>query len=119
MKEKNYTLHKIAESIEELNFSPNAMTEVTIDGKTICVVLQKDKLLACAQNCPHAGGKMAAGFLDAAGNIVCPLHHYKFNPQTGRNISGEGYFLKTFPIEIRKEGIFAGFEKNNLFNWLK
>jgi len=74
-------------------------------------------LMACAQKCPHAGGMMAEGHLDALGNIVCPLHRYKFNLQNGRNVSGEGYFLKTFRVEIRKEGVFVGFEENKLFNW--
>jgi hypothetical protein len=31
-------------------------------------------------------------------------------------VSGEGYFLKTFPLEIRNEGVFVGFEENNVFN---
>src|SRR6188768_709867 len=108
MKEKKYNWHKIADSIHEIPFSSNAMTEVEIAGKTICVVRQNDKLLACTQKCPHTWGILADGYLDALGNIVCPLHRYKFSLQNGRNISGEGYFLKTFPIEIRKEGVFVG-----------
>jgi len=27
---------------------------------------------------------------------------------TGRNISGEGYFLKTWPVKIEEECIFVG-----------
>jgi len=119
MKEKKYQWHKIADSMEELNFSSNSMTEITVAGKTICIALHNDNVQACTQKCPHAGGKIADGFLDALGNVVCPLHRYKFSLQNGRNVSGEGYFLKTFPIEIRKEGVFVGFEENNLFNWLK
>ncbi len=119
MKEKKYHWHKIADSVGEIPFSSNSMTEVDVAGKTICIVLQNDVLLACTRKCPHAGGILSEGFLDAMGNIVCPLHRYKFSLQNGRNISGEGYFLKTFPIEIRKEGVFVGFEENNLLNWLK
>jgi 3-phenylpropionate/trans-cinnamate dioxygenase ferredoxin subunit len=62
---------------------------------------------------------MANGFIDALGNIVCPLHRYKFSLQNGRNVSGEGYFLKLFPVEIRPDGVFIGLEENKLFNWLK
>ena len=46
--------------------------------------------------------------MDALGNIVCPLHRYKFSIKNGRNTSGEGYFLKTFAIEVREDGIFVG-----------
>ena len=95
------------------------MAEIAVAGKTICIALHKDNLHACTQKCPHAGGIIADGYLDALGNVVCPLHRYKFSLQNGRNISGEGYFLKTFPIEIRNEGIFVGFEENIQFNWPK
>jgi len=116
---KNYHWFKIAESITELNFDSNGLLEKEVNGKRICFAIFKNKLSACAQKCPHAGGLMAKGFIDAAGNIVCPLHRYKFNLQTGQNISGEGYFLKTFVAEIREDGVFVGFLGNNFLNWLK
>ena len=117
MKEKKYKWHKIADSSNEINVSANGMLETEVAGKTICVVLKNSQVLACTSKCPHAGGRMAEGFVDALGNIVCPLHRYKFSLHNGRNISGEGYFLKIFPIEIRNKAVFVGFEENNLFNW--
>lgn len=119
MKEKKYQWHKVADHMEEIHFSSNSMVGLNVGGKDICLALLNNNLLACTRKCPHAGGILADGFLDATGNIVCPLHRYKFNLQTGRNVSGEGYFLKTFPIEIRNDGVFVGFEENNGFNWLK
>lgn len=115
---KKYTWYKIADSIEGLHFPENNMMEIKAGEKTICLINHKGSLVGCAAKCPHAGGTMAVGYIDPLGNIVCPLHRYKFNLQNGRNVSGEGYFLKTFPIEIRPEGIFAGIEeKNNFFGW--
>jgi 3-phenylpropionate/trans-cinnamate dioxygenase ferredoxin subunit len=35
--------------------------------------------------------------------------------KNGRNTSGEGYFLKTYPVETRPEGIFIGFKPFSLF----
>jgi nitrite reductase/ring-hydroxylating ferredoxin subunit len=119
MKEKKYIWHKVSDGIGDIPFASNSMVEMEIAGKKVCVVMHKDQLLACTQKCPHAGGKLVDGFIDAMGNIVCPLHRYKFNLENGRNVSGEGYFLKTFPIEIRNEGVFIGFEENNFLNWLK
>lgn len=119
MADKKYTWHKIADTINEIGFSSNSLAELKVGGKTICVTRHNNNLHACTQKCPHAGGILADGHLDALGNIVCPLHRYKFNPQTGRNISGEGYFLKTFPIEMRADGIYVGFEEGGLFGWLK
>ncbi len=116
---KKYKWHKLAENISEINFSDNGLTEIKVADKIICIAFRNNSVTACTQKCPHAGGTLSGGFIDAMGNIVCPLHRYKFNLQNGRNTSGEGYFLKTFPVEIRNEGVFIGFEENNLFNWLK
>jgi len=114
-----YQWHKIVTYIAEINFPANGLAELTVGNKKICIALHKESLLACAQKCPHAGGHLSGGYIDAAGNIVCPLHRYKFNLENGRNTSGEGYLLKTFPVEIRKEGVFIGFEENKVWNWLK
>jgi nitrite reductase/ring-hydroxylating ferredoxin subunit len=116
---KKYTWHKIANSIAELHFSENGLTTVEVNNKTICVALHNNEVLACTHKCPHAGGIMSDGYLDPLGNIVCPLHRYKFSLHNGRNVSGEGYFLKTYPVEVRNEGVFIGMEQNNLFGWLK
>jgi nitrite reductase/ring-hydroxylating ferredoxin subunit len=119
MTEKEYSWHKVAESLEELLLNERLLTEIDIAGKKICFSLHKGRLYACAALCPHAGGKMVNGYTDALGNIVCPAHRYKFSLQNGRNTSGEGYFLKTYPVEIRTSGVFVGFENSNRFKWLK
>ncbi|MFY7878713.1 MAG: Rieske (2Fe-2S) protein [Lacibacter sp.] len=118
MKEKTYKWVKVAESVQELNSQSNHLSELTVEGKTICIAHYGGQLHGCASKCPHAGGRMADGFIDAAGNIVCPLHRYKFQLTTGRNTSGEGYYLKTYPVEVREDGVYVGLEEKGLFNWL-
>jgi nitrite reductase/ring-hydroxylating ferredoxin subunit len=116
---KNYKWHKIAETVAEIPFGANGLTEMEAGGKKFCLSAHNDTLLACAHKCPHAGGAMAQGYTDALGNIVCPLHRYKFSLQNGRNTSGEGYFLKTFPVQVRPSGVYIGFAENSLLDWLK
>ena len=106
---------KIADSISDISFASNNIAEVTADGKKICVAKHGDQLFAVAQKCPHASGLLAEGWIDALGNIVCPLHRYKYCLKNGRNVSGEGYFLRNWPVEVRAEGVYVGFEKNKLF----
>ena len=117
MKEKKYQWFKIAGSENELQFAANNLTIVEVNGKKITLAKHNGRLMAFAFACPHAGGILADGYLDAIGNIVCPLHRYKFSLQNGRNTSGEGYFLKTYPIELRQDGIFAGFEEKGFLNF--
>ena len=51
---------------------------------------------------------LADGYIDALGNIVCPLHRYKYNMENGRNVSGEGYYLKHWLVECREDGVYVG-----------
>lgn len=101
------TWYKIADNISLINFNANGLAEIDMNGKMICIAKHQDQLFACTQKCPHAGGILADGHLDALGNLVCPLHKYKFSLKNGRNISGEGYFLKIFKTEERENGIFV------------
>lgn len=112
-----YRWVKIADSLEELHFNDNRLAQTEADGKKITIGSFENALFACANKCPHASGILADGYMDALGNIVCPLHRYKFSIKNGRNVSGEGYFLKTYPVEHREDGVFVGLEPKGLFNW--
>jgi len=100
--------HRIANAVAELNFAVNDIAVTEITDKKICIGRHKDKLFAFAYTCPHASGILADGYIDALGNIVCPVHRYKFNVQNGRNTSGEGYYLKHWPVEVREDGVYVG-----------
>lgn len=111
MPEKEYTWHKVAEHPNELEFGPNNIASLSCGGKKICIGRHGDQLFAFARKCPHAGGLMADGYIDPLGQVVCPLHRYRFNPRNGRNTSGEGYYLAHWPVEWREDGVYVGLEK--------
>jgi len=115
MQEKKYTWHKITDHITDLNFNDNNIAAAELNGKKICVGKFKEEIFAFAWKCPHAGGLLADGYIDALGNVVCPLHRYKYNMQNGRNVSGEGYYLKHWPVETRNDGIYIGMEAEGGF----
>ena len=117
MAEQNLRWVKVAESLAEIPFNAAGLAEVVADGKTVCLGRYKDDLFAFAQKCPHASGPFVNGFIDALGNVVCPLHRYKFCMKNGRNVSGEGYYLKHWPIKVADEGVFVGFAPPAFFNW--
>lgn len=120
MSEKKYKWHKVADDLNEINFAENNIAVVEMDSKKICLGKFKEAVFAFAFKCPHAGGILADGFIDSLGNVVCPLHRYKYNMANGRNISGEGYYLKNWPVEIKETGVYVGVEETGgLFGWLK
>ena len=105
---KNYQWYRIAASESELGFRENNIALAEVKGKTICIGRYKDALFAFAYQCPHAGSVLADGRIDHNGNVVCPLHGYKFSMSNGRNVSGEGYYLRHWPVETREAGVFVG-----------
>ncbi|GAC1427421.1 MAG: hypothetical protein NVSMB7_04300 [Chitinophagaceae bacterium] len=99
---------KIAATENELDFAPNHIAIAEINNKKVCIGRYNNNLYAFSYQCPHASGIMAKGNIDVAGNIVCPMHCYKFSLQNGRNTSGEGYYLQHWPVEKREDGIYVG-----------
>ena len=108
--------YKVSNDKNEINWQKNNLAIAEVAGKTITLIKSGEDISACAYKCPHASGVLAEGFIDALGNIVCPLHRYKFNLRNGRNVSGEGYYLKVYALEERAAGIFIGFEENSWFD---
>jgi len=97
--------------IDELKFSSleeNKLTETTVSVKRIGLLKRGGKIYAFAALCPHAGAPLCAGWIDGLGRIVCPDHKYRFDPANGRNTSGEGYKLFTYPAEIRDDEVYIG-----------
>jgi nitrite reductase/ring-hydroxylating ferredoxin subunit len=112
MAEKTYTWYKVAEHISEIDFAGNSIAAIEVKGKRMCIGKFKEEVFAFAYACPHAGGILAEGFIDALGNVVCPVHRYKYDMKNGRNVTGEGYYLKNWPVEIRSDGVYIGIEKS-------
>lgn len=104
---KKYRWFKIATTLNSLSWQ-NDLCIVEVDEKAVTLAKWDEKIYACAHKCPHAGGVLADGLIDASGNIVCRVHHYKFKLTTGFNTSGEGYYLKTYAVEQREDGLYVG-----------
>lgn len=101
----NMELLKLDKSILD-GLIQNKPVLIETDHLAFCLVKKEIELYAFQQKCPHAGADLCDGFVDALGNVVCPLHHYKFNIVNGRNVTGEGYFLRRYKVEQRGDDFF-------------
>jgi 3-phenylpropionate/trans-cinnamate dioxygenase ferredoxin subunit len=112
MGSKKYDWHKVAANVSELKWSPGEIAEVEANGKKFCIARWEDQWFGFAHTCPHAGAPMTEAYVAGQCQVICPVHHLKFNlKNAGRDVNGEGYTLKTYPVEVRPDGIYMGFEE--------
>ena len=108
---RNYIWFKIASGADDLFIAGSQIAVVEIKDKKICVTRFQNNWYAFSYQCPHASGILADGFIDSLGNVVCPVHHYRFSIKTGRHFGGEEFSMKIYPAEIREDGIYIGIEQ--------
>lgn len=102
-----YNWH-IVKTVSVAALEDNKPVEVNVDSKVVCLLKQEEHVYAMAATCPHAGARFCDGWIDAQNRIVCPLHKYRFDPANGRNTSGEGYKLKTYPVKVVDDKVHIG-----------
>lgn len=100
--------YKIADNLKAISFNEKGTAKVSIQGKNICLIKTSEGLKACTDTCPHAGSSLSQnGYMDNQLNIVCCVHHYRFNLKTGRDALNEGYFLKRYEVKENSDGVFV------------
>lgn len=109
---KEYEWHLISANPNSLLLGESGILEFAIAGKKICLTQWQEKWMAFQALCPHAGAPLQDGYIDSKGNMVCPLHHYKFSLFNGHNCTGQGYDMRVYPLELKADGLFVGFRKD-------
>jgi nitrite reductase (NADH) small subunit len=64
---------------------------------------KEGKLYATQALCPHREGPLVDGII-GAGKVVCPLHSFKFDLETGTPIGNECQALWTYPVSLTDSG---------------
>ena len=59
--------------------------------------LRTGELRALDAVCPHSGGPLADGQVDAA-KVICPLHLYAFSLVDGSCLNGDNPAVRTYPV---------------------
>jgi len=104
---KLYSWHKV-DGVSFGTMEVGKLVEVSVTDKKIGLLRRGNAVYAFTAACPHAGARLCDGWVDPLGRIVCPDHKYRFDPVNGRNTTGEGYKLFTYPVEVRGDDVFVG-----------
>lgn len=68
-----------------------------VKGQEMAVFKQNGKLYGVQNICPHEGGQLCNGWIEGT-EVVCPLHKYKFDLQTGACSTDPSLKVKVFRL---------------------
>ncbi|MCH6200553.1 Rieske 2Fe-2S domain-containing protein [Aquiflexum sp. LQ15W] len=77
---------------------------VQLGGEKICISRNGDAFFAFEPFCPHRMASLIQGTI-VRNEIVCPLHQYRFDMQTGAVVSGQCPDLKVYKVELSDRGL--------------
>lgn len=75
-------------------------------GVRLAVFRQGDELIALSGRCPHSGGSLGHGWIEC-GEVVCPLHHWRFRLADGRCTTIRGESVHKFRCEVRDDMLWV------------
>ena len=89
-------------SVEQIPIGEGRVFEV---GATPVAVFRtrQGEVYATQAACPHREGPLADGII-GSGEIVCPLHAYKFELETGKPIGNDCEALRTYAVSLSRDG---------------
>lgn len=101
---KKFTLGNSKEEV--LQLVPERVIKKVILGETSIGIVRIGETFHTFQAfCPHRGTSLIQGTINPSGEIICPLHQYRFDLETGQVKSGNCEDLDIFPNELTEYGL--------------
>ena len=70
------------------------------------IIHTKNEFTVAEALCPHMKESLHKGSLNAFNQIICPLHEYRFDLETGTESSRRCPDLKIFKVEVKADGLY-------------
>ena len=80
--------------------------EFIVLGRPICVARIGGQLAALHNECPHHGAPLSEGTIEQ-GRIVCPWHHWSFDPQTGEELRNPLGGATVYPLRADGDDVLC------------
>lgn len=101
---KTFTLGTSKEQVMRL--IPDKQIKIVQLGATkVCVTRDGENFFAFETLCPHRKANLSQGFINGIQEVICHLHEYRFDLNTGRVTSGQCPDLTIYPSELSDEGL--------------
>jgi nitrite reductase (NADH) small subunit len=86
--------------------APGQMREFQAAGKSLCLANEAGVYAAIDNICPHRGGPLAEGMLEA-GKVLCPWHAWAFDLKTGEADHDPTSRVAVYALHIEGEQVLA------------
>ena len=109
------------------DFGDDVRVLVEVRGREVVVLKVNGEFYAVANNCLHMGGPVGEGlvmgrvcavldeekrlvreeFSEEQMQIICPWHGWAFDLDSGAFAGDEARRLRTFPVDVREDGVYV------------
>ncbi|TRX58347.1 Rieske 2Fe-2S domain-containing protein [Fulvivirga sp. M361] len=72
--------------------------------KSFCLTFFEGRYYVTDNACPHQKESLSGGTINYLGEVICPLHFYRFSVKTGRECQGRTADLTTYPTKMDDSG---------------
>ncbi len=92
---------------ETISIDKPFIKKVKAGNKSICLIGYEGNIFALSARCPHAGGDLSAGWCTNK-KLICPIHRYSYDLDTGKGSQGQNDYIDSFPVKIIDGAIWVG-----------
>jgi len=75
-------------------------------GARVAVLREGGEVTVVGDRCPHAGGSLGSGWIED-GEVVCPLHRWRFRLRDGRCETVRGHDAHRYRSKVDEGGVWA------------
>ncbi|MDR3619615.1 MAG: Rieske (2Fe-2S) protein [Paludisphaera borealis] len=79
---------------------------IEVAGARVAVIRDGDSIVVISDLCPHAGGSLGSGWIEE-GELLCPLHRWRFRLRDGRCTTVRGNDVHRYPSRVDDRAVWA------------
>lgn len=110
---------QLPEGLAPSQIENQQLVQAKTDSKKYCISKVESGWYAVQDSCPHAGASLSKGYMVKGQVVVCPLHRIKFDICTGKNVTGEGYGMRSYKVKEEGNDLFIGLPDKNWYQFWK
>lgn len=86
---------------------PHQSSKLLIIGeRKICLTNLNGEIFAIDDKCPHRGASLSEGIVNYLGEVICPLHEYRFNSKSGCEADNKCDDAVVYEIKQEEDGLY-------------